>query len=244
MKRTLFILAMILCSVMLSCKPQDEGTSTGGNGNNNTGDSNNVTIGEINGHGYVDLGLPSGLKWATRNVGAPSSDCAGDYFAWGETIAKERYVEENSLTYGMEMDDISGNPQYDAATANWGGSWRLPTKEEMNELFDFCEFVWDGVGENDGYKIIGPNGNFIFIPVVGYYGYFYGYADGYEGYYEGLMDENIGHYWLSEPGEPSEPVKNVHVINELAADLYFYYNHRSVGDGYRYVGKQIRPVSD
>ncbi len=81
----------------------------------------------------VDLGLS--VKWATCNVGATTPEEYGDYFAWGETTTRETYTEE---TYNVSMNDISGNAQYDAATANWGGDWRMPTYDELNELINSC----------------------------------------------------------------------------------------------------------
>lgn len=91
------------------------------------------TAGTLNGHDWIDLGLSSGLKWATCNVGASSPEEYGDYFAWGET--KSGYYESNSTTYGLSTSELQsrgiigsdGNlsAAYDAATANWGGSWRM-----------------------------------------------------------------------------------------------------------------------
>ena len=130
MKRILLILAIITGAMIVSCNPDDD------DNNNNGGNNGN---GQHNGHEYVDIGLPSGLKWATCNVGASSPEDYGDYFAWGETSPKAEYTWENSVTYGEQMSDISGNAQYDAATANWGGSWRMPTKEQMEELVEHCE---------------------------------------------------------------------------------------------------------
>ncbi len=125
--------------------------------------------GEINGYEYVDLGLPSGLKWATCNVGAASPEEYGDYFHWGETTTKEEYREENCSTYGVNVGvaDITGMPEYDAAAANWGGTWRIPTYDECRELFDFGEWedsTYNGVA---GMKVTGPNGNYIFLPYNG-----------------------------------------------------------------------------
>ena len=96
------------------------------------------TTGTERGHEWVDLGLPSGVKWATCNVGASDPWEYGDYFAWGETSPKSEYTKENSKTYNRNMGDISGNPNYDAARANWGGSWRIPTKKEFHELGTEC----------------------------------------------------------------------------------------------------------
>ncbi len=126
-------------------------------------------IDTINGHCYVNLGLPSGLKWAACNVGASLPGDDGDYFAWGETKPKDSYTADNCLTYNKLMEDISGSEQYDAATANWGTPWRMPTKDEFQELLDECEIE---LGTYDGvvcYKFTGPNGNEIYLPAAGYY---------------------------------------------------------------------------
>ena len=138
------------------------------------------------GHEYVDLGLS--VKWATCNVGASKPEEYGDYFAWGETSTKEEYTEENSLTYGKKMSDIAGNAQYDAARANWGGNWRLPTKAERNELTDKCTWKWTTQNGVKGYKVTGPNGNSIFLPAAGNRN---GSSLYYAGYYGG--------YWSSSP---------------------------------------------
>ncbi len=116
--------------------------------------------GKINGHEYADLGLS--VKWATCNVGASSPSDYGNYYAWGETTPKGTYTEENSKTYGKNMGSIAGNSQYDAARANWGGSWRLPTASEIDELKSKCKYVWTTKGGVNGYKVTGPNGNSIF----------------------------------------------------------------------------------
>ncbi len=125
------------------------------------------STGTENGHEWVDLGLPSGLKWATCNVGASSPEKSGSYFAWGETKPKDEYTQANSLTYGKNIDDISGNVQYDVAAANWGEGWRMPTKDEMQELIDNCDWEWTKQNNVKGYKVTGVNGNSIFIPETG-----------------------------------------------------------------------------
>ena len=116
------------------------------------------------GHGYVDLGLPSGLKWATCNVSASGSSDYGDYFAWGKTSPKSTDVSDNHKVWG----DISGNPSLDAAAAKWGGGWRMPTKAEFQELIDNCTWTWTTHGGHHGYKVTGPNGNSIFLPAAGW----------------------------------------------------------------------------
>ena len=111
--------------------------------------------GTINGHYYVDLGLS--VKWADRNIGALSSSAYGDNYAWGETETKDEYTESNSVTYGVEMDDIAGNAEYDAATANWGSKWRMPTRDEFEELLEKCSWVWMSRNGFNGYLVTGPN---------------------------------------------------------------------------------------
>lgn len=139
-----------------------------------------------NGHEYVDLGLS--VKWATCNVGAPSPDVYGSYFAWGEVYPKDyygwseyRWWEKGEGFFGNYMtkycfNSVDGNVDYrailsssdDVASVRWGGNWRMPTKDELFELRDRC--VWQETTLNDvrGYRITGPNGNSIFIPNAAY----------------------------------------------------------------------------
>ena len=132
----------------------------------------------INGHQYVDLGLSSGLKWATCNVGADSPEDYGNYYAWGETATKSSYYSDNSTTYGLSYSELQsrgiigsdGNltASYDAATANWGGSWRMPTRDEIKELVNNCTWKWTTYNGVNGRLVTGPNGNSIFLPAAGY----------------------------------------------------------------------------
>ena len=186
------------------------------------------------GHEYIDLGLPSGLKWATYNVGASSKEDYGDYFAWGETETKSTYIEENSITYDVEMSDISGNSQYDVARKKWGSTWRMPTEQEMNELVDNCEWKWTQVNGVYGVEVTGPNDNCIFLPAAGN-------RDGSSLYYDG--EEGV--YWTSTP-----PVyDNTDYDNSIAFNLIF----DNEGYGFvtvnnfsctRYFGQPVRPVSE
>ncbi|MCD7721741.1 MAG: serine/threonine protein kinase, partial [Prevotellaceae bacterium] len=98
------------------------------------------TTGTINGHGYVDLGLS--VKWATCNVGASSPEGYGNYYAWGETTTKSSYDDDNCKTWEVSMGSIAGNSSYDAARSNWGGTWRLPTANEIDELINKCQRTW------------------------------------------------------------------------------------------------------
>lgn len=154
----------------------------GSSGRSNSGN------GTLNGHEYVDLGLPSGLKWATCNVGASSPSDYGSYFAWGETFTKGEYTVRNCRTLDRTWGDISGLVGYDAARANWGGSWRLPTKSEFEELLNNCQWTFITMGNHNGYKVIGPNGNYIFLPAAGCV---VGVALDYSG--------SSGDYWSSSP---------------------------------------------
>lgn len=193
------------------------------------------TVGCINGHEYVDLGLPSGLKWATCNVGADTPEDYGDYFAWGETSSKAEYTYENSITYGLTRSELqsqgyidgSGNltPLHDAATANWGGSWRMPTKEEMQELVDHCEWEWTEVNGVNGSRVIGPNGSYIFLPAAGRrHGTSLDYGGGY------------GYYWSSTPFDDYD--------DYYAYRLYFYNGYENVNDYSRYLGLTVRPITE
>ena len=172
---------------------------------------------------YVDLGLPSGLKWATCNVGAENPEDYGDYYAWGETSTKSEYTEENSLTYEKSMSDISGNITYDVARKEWGSSWRIPTQSEFEELIKKSKWEWTIQNGKRGYTVIGPNGNSIFLPAAGY-------RDG-----SSLINAGeSGDYWSSTPTIPTE-----------AHPLYFDSDELSAGwNGYRYHGYSVRPVSE
>ena len=138
-------------------------------------------------HAYVDLGLPSGLLWATCNVGADSPEEYGDYFAWGETQPKDVYnwstyqycnISNNTLTkycnnssYGYNgfTDNLTTLlPEDDAATANWGSDWRMPTKEEWQELYNNTTITWTTQNGVNGRLFTALNGNSLFLSAAGY----------------------------------------------------------------------------
>lgn len=131
----------------------------------------------INGHEYVDLGLPSGTKWATCNIGASSPEEYGDYFAQGETKPKSSYTRENSQTFFKSFHDLQKEGiidptgilkrKYDAASVNWGGTWRMPTKAECDEILEKCKWKIAVRHGNRGYLVIGPNGKSIYLPLTG-----------------------------------------------------------------------------
>ena len=128
----------------------------------------NQADGEINGHEYVDLGLPSGTKWATCNIGALEPSGNGFYFQWGDTKPQTEYVEKNCKTHNKHLtNSIAGDPNRDAATARWGQSWQLPSREQFKELMNMCKWVGISVNGVPGCRIIGPNGKSIFLPASG-----------------------------------------------------------------------------
>lgn len=122
-----------------------------------------------NNHGYVDLGLPSGTKWATCNIGSLTSDGVGTYFAWGETAPKSTYTQSNAKYLHVGDGGLMQNgvltPAQDAAYVNWGAPWRMPTREQMRELVDRCKWRWDEA--HVGMIVTGPNGKSIFLPASG-----------------------------------------------------------------------------
>lgn len=132
---------------------------------------------------YVDLGLS--VKWATSNVGADSPEDYGDYFAWGETKPKSTYnwstykwcqgAYDKMTKYCTDSDcgTVDNKTQLDlsddAANANWGGSWRMPTHEEFTELEKKCSWTWATQNGVKGYKVTSKtNGHSIFLPAAGY----------------------------------------------------------------------------
>ena len=163
MKKTILILS-IMTLIFTSCK-RDEIL--------NEGDK------WYNGHAAVDLGLPSGLYWATCNIGASVPEESGDYYAWGEISTNQ----DNGETLNVRLNDISGDAQYDAATANWGGLWRMPTKYEMQELLNLCSWEETTFNGIEGYQVVGPNGNSIFLPAAGTKEDDYIYNKGYASYW-------------------------------------------------------------
>lgn len=170
-------------------------------------------------HEYVDLGLPSGIKWAMCNLGATSPKDYGNYYTWGSKKHSAGYVSRDSISYNSS---IAGNIQYDVATAEWGVEWRIPTKKDFEELFDYCTFKQvrkDGVR---GYLVVSKkNDNQIFLPAAGYYFNCRLYNAGYE-----------WHYWSATP------------FNDLSALCFYSEKDQSfmLFPQGRDVGRNIRPV--
>ena len=180
----------------------------------------------------VDLGLS--VKWASCNVGAESPEEYGDYFAWGETTTKSSYTESNSVTYGLSISelesrgiiDADGNltAAYDAATANWGDKWRMPTLDEMKELVNQCTWEWTTQNGVNGYKVTSPNGNSIFLPAAGCR------------YYTSLDNTGFSGYFWSATSRS---------LSDRAYNLYFASGDYDWDRNYvRSSGQAVRPVSE
>ena len=225
-----------------------------GNTYTNTLGNNNIVAGKIYQvnktlpYAYVDLGLPSGIKWAAFNVGATSPEGYGDYFAWGETetkignydVTSYKYFKNssgNQITkycsdayYGYESftdDLISLVPEDDAATVNWGSCWRMPTSAEIKELLDNCTLLWTAQNGVNGYlvtsNIEGYTNKSIFLPAAGYKG-----ADGFITDYE-----SSGGYWSSSLYTSA---------CLMAIKLDFGSDYSEIWQAWRNFGFPVRPV--
>lgn len=185
-------MSLVTALSFVSCDKDDKEESS-------NGDENQI----YSNHLYVDLGLPSGTLWATYNIGATKLEEYGDYFAWGETAPKEVYdwstykwaiakynagsneYDWDSITKYNKSDNLSVLlPEDDAATANWGKDWRMPTYEEQIELRENCYMVWTGTGvifykaknaDDKGVFVEEPSSDYsvssdahVFLPAAGY----------------------------------------------------------------------------
>ncbi|MBR6964348.1 MAG: leucine-rich repeat domain-containing protein [Prevotella sp.] len=170
----------------------------------------------------IDLGLPSGTKWACCNVGAQKPEDFGGYYAWGETEEKESYTWENYIHCdgtSETVHDIGTNiagTQYDVAHVKWGGRWQMPNEQEIIELIDNCTKTWK---DYEGMLYTGPNGNKLFVPSMGY-----GWVD----------SGNHGNYWTANLSEKDNMALNWFVWNSL-------YPAKWNGNG-RESGYFVRPI--
>lgn len=186
-------------------------------------------------HKAVDLGLS--VKWASYNVGAESPEDYGGYYAWGETEEKSNYSwdtykywsdrDGDGYVEGSEITNIGSNisgTSYDVAHVKWGGSWRMPTLDEIKELCNKCSWEWTSVNGVSGQKVTGPNGNSIFLPAAGA-------RDGTEVYRRG----SFGFYWSGTLGE---------LYSDSAYGLCFTSDAHDWFSHYRYDGLTVRPVTE
>ena len=191
----------------------------------------------------VDLGLPSGLKWASYNIGATRPEEYGDYYAWGETAPKAdyswatykhakgvsdkltKYCTNTSYGYnGFTDDKTTLEPKDDAAHVNWGGAWRMPTDAEWTELRTQCTWTWTTQNGVNGYLVASKtNNNSIFLPAAGYrdYGTDLNYAGSHGGYWSSLL----------HGGYP-----------DGARSIYFDSGYVGSYNDNRYCGQSVRPV--
>ena len=213
---------------------QDENNKGGNQGNNQNEDQGGGTYtGTTNGHDYVDLGLPSGTKWATCNVGASKPEDSGGYYAWGETAAKSDYEWKTYKWCSYKIKNINphdigsniAGTSYDVASVMWGGGWHMPTEKQCDELIDNTTYEWTTQGGIIGKLFRGKNGGTIFLPAAGEY-----WCS--DKFYEGVQ----GQYWSSTLLESPD--------KEAARFMEFRDGRNVVGGGYtqRCWGKSVRPV--
>ncbi len=176
----------------------------------------------------VDLGLPSGTKWACCNVDAPTPEGYGGYFAWGETDVKLVYDWSTyTLCNGTESScqDIGANigkTKYDVAQEKWGGFWRMPSSAQFQELLDNCSSEWTMVNGVYGRKFIGKNGCSIFFPSAGFH--------------EGTnlsLSMDYGIYW-SDTKDSDD--------NSCAKNFQFSASTTYLKNNPRYAGFPVRPI--
>lgn len=175
----------------------------------------------------VDLGLS--VKWADHNIGATSSENYGSYYAWGETETKEEYTQDtysyyDSLIGLIRIGGDIGRTAYDVATKEWGLNWRMPTKEEIEELIEDCVWTWATQNGVNGYYVRGCNGDSIFLP-----------AAGYRSGLELNAASSCGYYWSSTANE-SEQDKDAYYLH---FDSFVSGRHDGNDSGF---GFTIRPV--
>ena len=180
----------------------------------------------------IDLGLPSGTKWACCNVDAehPENQSPfnyGGYYAWGEVMQKNTYYDQDYKYYknGSNIDigsDIAGT-QYDVAHVKWGGSWVMPSLDQIIELHGNCTYEWKTGNGVKGGQFTGPNGSSIFLPAAGYRSN------------DELVGYGIGGFYWSSMQNPS------YLYN--AFDLYFDMGFSDLIGNSRNYGFSVRPVS-
>ncbi|MCQ2200232.1 MAG: DUF4988 domain-containing protein [Paludibacteraceae bacterium] len=217
------------------------GSSTVGGGTAGYTSLGAPVSGYIDGYAYVDLGLTSGKKWATANVGAINEADYGLYFWWGDVIGYEKntghdFSSANADTYGktvaqLQSAGIIGTDknlvaERDAATQQWSENWKMPTKADFDELISECRWIWVSYGTAKGYKVESKkagNNNWIFLP-----------AAGDRNGTSSVSGESSGDYWSSTVDESYSSKACTLGFSSGAKNTYIY--------GSRNIGQTIRPV--
>ena len=188
----------------------------------------------------IDLGLPSGTKWACCNVGADIPEAYGGYYAWGETEEKDIYDWSTYIFSDGSMDtchdigsDIAGT-EYDVAHIQWGASWVMPSQEQINELVNNCTYTWTSINDVWGGIFTGPSGGTIFLPGAGYRWLDDLYHAGSGGYLKGYYCS--GYYWSSTQHPAS--------LGNSSFSLYMDSGYSTSNGFNRYYGYTVRPVID
>ena len=195
--------------------------------------------GTINGHDYVDLGLPSGTLWSTCYVGANNPLEKGNYYAWGETETKSEFSWDSYMCQKNECgtdkdplkdfvypnDESIAGTQFDVAHVKWGGTWRMPTRNQIYELSGCCYWVWTNSYNNSN--------------ISGYIVYKVKDNNDYR-----LSDTHIFFPYLTFwTASPASIMDKAYYAYEAAFDLKKY-DEGSLDDALRYCAIQVRPVAE
>lgn len=185
---------------------------------NNVQPKRSLPTGKVNGYDAIDLGLS--VRWATCNIGANKPEDFGGLFAYGEPTGKKFTRNINDYPGGKSIV----NSDLDMAKFQWGNGWRLPTEGEFRELKEKC--IWEYAKDTDvsGYRVTGPNGNTIFLPLAGNMPYSSRQEDG-----------SYGYYWSGES-------PNNHYSFALVLCGGSYVSVES-GSNYVYTGMSVRAVT-
>ena len=181
----------------------------------------------------IDLGLPSGTKWACCNIGAKNPTDCGNYYAWAETEDKSVYsmksykLSGDGTKYGIKIrlrhlnwHEMKNN----VAHVQWGNPWQMPTRGQFEEILNNCNPKWTTIKGVSGMMFTGKNGNSIFLPAAGQHSAFSLYSKGVYGY-----------YWSEEQIDNS-----THISKALY--LYFYNNKGLVAEGDVSLGRTVRAI--
>lgn len=169
----------------------------------------------------IDLGLPSGTLWGDRNVGAKQKTDYGNLYSWGEVITKNDYSRYTYVEETKPTVKIFGEKR-DAATAELGEKWSMPTEEQFEELLSKCQWNWIKINGHNGFKVVGKNGNSIFLP-----------ASGWSRDTIVEFQNQFGYYWTCQRSSNSK----------FGRSLLFPKNGKGiVGNGYLYYGRSVRAV--